>query len=358
MKVPWLLLVACVAACGGKEADDGPDTAPADIPDIVDIAGETTFDAPTRLDSVDTSPAPDAVDSLDAILETDTLDVLDSVDVCIPACDGKECGPDDCGGICGTCTEPLYCLDGICLDCQEMVSISPDCAHVAHHVFFGEELPVAVFRTNAPCAVFSHVATNVDPEIPDLLQVELVGCLREGHCPPCNLQMIGIVWLPPLEEGIERVKVGDLEPEEVFSSNPADPYPSPDCETTGSVSGDWTWAYQGADPTPYQSCTHANQSVPTEFLCEPDGCHSSTLIAEGWPGSTHLYPCMGTRDLFFLEPTGAESPEPGPHWTYPGSATLCDASGLGGEPLSFILGLHHMEDEDAVTAFLFEQAIW
>jgi len=40
---------------------------------------------------------------------------------CLPSCDGKECGPDACGGTCGTCTEGLACnTAGACV-CE------PDC---------------------------------------------------------------------------------------------------------------------------------------------------------------------------------------------------------------------------------------
>jgi len=34
---------------------------------------------------------------------------------CAPACDGKECGDDGCGGACGTCTAGLFCIEGKCL---------------------------------------------------------------------------------------------------------------------------------------------------------------------------------------------------------------------------------------------------
>ena len=33
---------------------------------------------------------------------------------CAPLCAGKECGPDLCGGLCGTCAEGQACIDGLC----------------------------------------------------------------------------------------------------------------------------------------------------------------------------------------------------------------------------------------------------
>ncbi len=34
---------------------------------------------------------------------------------CVPACDGIECGPDGCGGVCGQCLEGRDCVEGACL---------------------------------------------------------------------------------------------------------------------------------------------------------------------------------------------------------------------------------------------------
>lgn len=52
----------------------------------------------------------------DAVGETDSK--------CIPSCEGKECGNDGCGGLCGTCSDPMpFCTDGVCVstcvaDCE------------------------------------------------------------------------------------------------------------------------------------------------------------------------------------------------------------------------------------------------
>ncbi len=40
---------------------------------------------------------------------------VDSLCECVPACDGKACGDDGCGGQCGTCTGTNeQCIDGKC----------------------------------------------------------------------------------------------------------------------------------------------------------------------------------------------------------------------------------------------------
>jgi hypothetical protein len=42
--------------------------------------------------------------------------------ICPPECDGKECGPDGCGGTCGECQEGEKCVNALCVgDCE------PDC---------------------------------------------------------------------------------------------------------------------------------------------------------------------------------------------------------------------------------------
>ena len=45
---------------------------------------------------------------------------LDGVCLCVPDCEGKECGGDGCGGSCGECQGPQdTCVDGICV-CQPL----------------------------------------------------------------------------------------------------------------------------------------------------------------------------------------------------------------------------------------------
>jgi len=45
---------------------------------------------------------------------------------CIPNCKGKECGPDDCGGSCGTCiADDEYCDNGVCKNISSCTSGCP-----------------------------------------------------------------------------------------------------------------------------------------------------------------------------------------------------------------------------------------
>ena len=65
----------------------------------------------------------DADASLDIPDATDLRDAEDSADVCLPDCDGQECGDDGCGGSCSTCAEGDECVEGTCV-CQP---ICPAC---------------------------------------------------------------------------------------------------------------------------------------------------------------------------------------------------------------------------------------
>lgn len=81
-----LALGLTFSACGG--GDDGDD-------------GNNTNDVVTQEDGT-TNPGDDTT-------------------TCTPACDGKVCGPDGCGGTCGTCEPGVPCNNGVC-EC------TPDCA--------------------------------------------------------------------------------------------------------------------------------------------------------------------------------------------------------------------------------------
>src|SRR5690606_15258389 len=56
--------------------------------------------------------APDASEASDASTPTDTTVAEDAG--CAPACSGRDCGPDDCGGSCGVCDASEMCQAGLC----------------------------------------------------------------------------------------------------------------------------------------------------------------------------------------------------------------------------------------------------
>ena len=54
-------------------------------------------------------------------LDTATKDIsTEDQGVCIPDCKGRQCGPDGCGGSCGSCPENSECIQGQC-------QCTPDC---------------------------------------------------------------------------------------------------------------------------------------------------------------------------------------------------------------------------------------
>jgi hypothetical protein len=104
----------------GSEVDD---TVPEDTKDTVpedtkDTVPEDTKDTVPE-DTKDTVPE----DTKDTVPE-DTKDTVpedtEEPDVCLPDCDGKQCGEDGCGDLCGTCEEWEQCVDGAC-------QCTPDC---------------------------------------------------------------------------------------------------------------------------------------------------------------------------------------------------------------------------------------
>jgi len=63
------------------------------------------------LDAKDTKPAPDTQTD-DGTAPDETQDA----DACVPQCQDKECGPNGCGGLCGTCGSQLEsCINGKCV---------------------------------------------------------------------------------------------------------------------------------------------------------------------------------------------------------------------------------------------------
>ena len=88
---------------GSSVEDPGPTQDVPDVPtDITDVP-DTGADIPEQDDTPDDGDEPDSVDAMDA------------PDVCTPACQGKECGDDGCGGSCGSCKDTDVCQLGACV---------------------------------------------------------------------------------------------------------------------------------------------------------------------------------------------------------------------------------------------------
>ncbi len=127
-------VVAADVAADRQPADTGKDLTPDALPDT---QADAQLDTPPDAAQLDTQPDAGQPDiTADWALPDTAVDlVLSDIavdsgtdgstgpetaadippDACQPACDGKECGDDGCGGTCGTCAEcGELCMDGLC----------------------------------------------------------------------------------------------------------------------------------------------------------------------------------------------------------------------------------------------------
>jgi large repetitive protein len=121
-----LLLTGCISHPNpwvpkGDVADAGIDIAMADKQgeivsedvnqkaDVIDVFGDIT-----GVDGGDVLDPKDQVIPEEIVEEVlDTTDISET-DVCVPDCEGKQCGDDGCGGSCGSCETGQFCIDGDC----------------------------------------------------------------------------------------------------------------------------------------------------------------------------------------------------------------------------------------------------
>ena len=78
----------------------------------------TDIEIADKVDVVDLGPEQDKVDQDTDISAIDQTEVIEEIVPCQPDCEGKVCGLDGCGSLCGFCkltTES--CVDGKCVDC-------------------------------------------------------------------------------------------------------------------------------------------------------------------------------------------------------------------------------------------------
>ena len=116
------LAAACSSASGkGKDAAGGQADVAADT-EFLELAPIGTDDVVSADDTQDiASPEEILAPDLDALLDAA---MPDPVDGCTPKCDGKACGPDGCGSVCGYCISGQVCTpDGK----QCKTYCEPDC---------------------------------------------------------------------------------------------------------------------------------------------------------------------------------------------------------------------------------------
>lgn len=107
--------VALLAACGSGGGDGG-------LPDVLDTGRDTR----DLRDSGGSDPRPEAsgdevfADGTPAEEEAPAGDdgeaEVPEGEACVPQCEGRECGDDGCGGICGYCPYGFLCKVGLCVE--------------------------------------------------------------------------------------------------------------------------------------------------------------------------------------------------------------------------------------------------
>jgi len=108
-KTKYLLFVFMIIAFWGCIGCNSSN----EIEDIKEIVGS----GDTQVDSKeDVNVGSDITDTSEDIPDAglDVSDVSDVSDVCIPSCNGKQCGDDGCGGSCGVCGDNAVCNMGRC----------------------------------------------------------------------------------------------------------------------------------------------------------------------------------------------------------------------------------------------------
>ena len=101
---------------------------------------------------------------------------------CAPQCDGKNCGPDSCGGVCGLCADTEVCSGGVC----QVVS---DCSKE-------ECFPLICNPELGQCTTCENDDQCGAPWLCDPESGECVACVNDDNCPG-NQQCIEHVCEPP-----------------------------------------------------------------------------------------------------------------------------------------------------------------
>lgn len=105
--------IVILVGCGGSGTSPPTPTGPS--PDVRDVSA-----SPSDAHSDTDDDAPDLHDGADGLADAGGHDVI-AKDVpgefpaCQPDCEGRQCGDDGCGGVCGVCENLLdRCTDGVC----------------------------------------------------------------------------------------------------------------------------------------------------------------------------------------------------------------------------------------------------
>lgn len=111
-------LLVAMASSGICCSSESPGTPALDLSgDDLAVAVDSMMDI-SLIPEAATPDAPDQPELVPTDLPT-PADTLPQPDVCEPKCQGKYCGDDGCGALCGTCQDNEECLAGMCV-CQPL----------------------------------------------------------------------------------------------------------------------------------------------------------------------------------------------------------------------------------------------
>jgi hypothetical protein len=103
---------------------------------------------------------------------------------CVPACDGVDCGPDGCGGVCGLCN--VACQDGVCQE-QCALEMIPDCnGNCNFESWIGDDICDDTEHWNFFCEAFDFDAGDCDPCVPNCEAKVCGGDGCGGSCGECT----------------------------------------------------------------------------------------------------------------------------------------------------------------------------
>ena len=102
-------LVFCWLVWPGCQDGDGSYNPHPDMAQTTDVASDLQRAADLNVDSGTPDCCPEVAETGE---QGETTEVVEP-DICVPACDGKDCGADGCEGSCGKCIPPA-CMTGWC----------------------------------------------------------------------------------------------------------------------------------------------------------------------------------------------------------------------------------------------------
>ncbi|MEC9073032.1 MAG: hypothetical protein VX938_11650, partial [Myxococcota bacterium] len=229
--------------------------------------------------------------------------------VCVPACDGKACGDDGCGGECGACGDGTVCLEGQCLDeiCEPFNStcISTSVAAVCNSTGTGH-----VAGSESACS--GNQVCDGESCNDVVCDAGAAYCEDESTASVCNGTGTG----PATEQGSQECGPGTICVEgscQVVVCSPNQPY----CE--GPVAFSCNETGTGPDPTtlpedcqPGTTCVNgactAQTCAPGSTYCDENAVAICNETGTGPDPLMVLKDCSVTDDQFVCEEGDFEPP--------------------------------------------------